>query len=643
MSAASDTAAIETHKFQAEVNQVLHLVIHSLYSHREIFLRELISNASDALDKLRFRAITEPELLRDEPALEIRIVPDERAGTLTVEDTGIGMTHDELVENLGTVAHSGSRALIEQLRKQGKDDLQLIGQFGVGFYSAYLVADRVEVVSRAAGQSQAWKWSSDAHDTFTVEPAERGTRGTAVTLYLKSEHREFLQPWRLRELITRYSDYVSHPIKLAVSKNDTTPETVNRASALWQRPRSEITSEQYEEFYKHLTHSDEAPLAYTHFKVEGGQQFAGLLFIPRSRPFDLDWPRGRRGVRLYVKRVFVMEDCEQLLPQWLRFVRGVVDSDDLPLNVSREMLQDSAVVRAIRKQVVRKTLDLLDELARERPSDYETFWRTFGAVLKEGLSLEWEHRDRLAELVRYDSSREAGLTSLADYVSRMPAEQEAIYYILGESTKAVARSPHLEALRARGYEVLYLTDPVDEWAVQALGQYKGKKLVSAMQADLPIARTEEEKKAREERTRTLEPLLQRMTEALGERVREVRLSDRLTDSPCCLVLPEGAHHAYVERLLREHGREVPHVKRILEVNGRHPLIEHLRGLVERGEDPARVSDWIEVLYDQALLTEGNRLEDPNAFARRLTTLLTEAATGARADTGAKREEREASG
>jgi molecular chaperone HtpG len=628
MSAASETPATETHRFQAEVSQVLNLVIHSLYTHKEVFLRELISNASDALDKLRFRALTEPDLLRDEPTLEIRVIPDQATGTLTVEDTGVGMTHDELVRNLGTIAHSGTRALLEQLQKQGTKDLQLIGQFGVGFYSAYLVADRVEVTSRAAGESAAWTWRSDAHDTFTVEPASRSTRGTSVVLHLKEEHREFLQPYRLRELIARYSDYVGHPIKLRTrSEGAGTFETVNRASALWQRPRSEVTREQYEEFYKHLTHADEPPLAYTHFKVEGTQEFAGLLFVPRSRPFDLDLPRGRRGVRLYVKRVLIMEDCEQLLPQWLRFVRGVVDSDDLPLNVSRETLQDSAVVRAIRKQLTKRTLDLLDEVARDRAEDYATFWRAFGAVLKEGLTVDWEYKDRLAELVRYESSRDGGLVSLAEYVSRMPEGQEAIYYVLGESARAVASSPHLEALRARGYEVLYMTDPVDEWAVQGLGEYKGKKLVSAMQADLKLGASAEEQQAREARAGQLGPLLEKVRAVLGERVREVRLSERLTDSPCCLALPQGAHHAYVERLLREHGREVSHTKRVFEINPSHPLIEHLRALHARDPESPRLADWIELLYDQALLTEGSRLEDPNAFARRMTTLLTETAAG----------------
>ncbi|HSP80762.1 MAG TPA: molecular chaperone HtpG, partial [Myxococcaceae bacterium] len=432
----------ETHTFQAEINQLLNLVINSLYSHKEIFLRELVSNASDALDKLRFRSVTEPELLEGEPALEIRLLPDAEKGTLTIEDTGIGMTHDELVKNLGTIAHSGSREFLELVQQRGQKDVNLIGQFGVGFYSAYLVADRVEVVSRAAGKDgQAWRWSSDAKGSFTVEPAERATRGTSITLHLKEDQKEFLDGWRLRSLVTQYSDYVSHPIKLEVEKStgegeekktEKSLEVVNKASALWQRAKSEITDEQYQEFYKHLSHDWEPPLAWTHFRTEGNQVFTGLLFVPKHPPFDLNSPT-QRGVRLFVKRVLIMDSCEELLPQWLRFVRGVVDSDDLPLNVSREMLQDSAVVQAIRKHVTKKTLDLLEKLAKDKPEDYRKFWEGFGTVLKEGLAVEAEHREKLGNLLRYESTREEGLTSLAEYVGRMKEGQEAIYYVFGET------------------------------------------------------------------------------------------------------------------------------------------------------------------------------------------------------------------
>jgi molecular chaperone HtpG len=556
------------------------------------------------------------------------------------------MSHDELVKNLGTIAHSGSREFLEMVTQRGQKDVNLIGQFGVGFYSAYLVADRVEVVSRAAGKDQpAWRWTSEAKGSFTVEPAERTSRGTSVTLYLKEDQKEFLDEWRLRSLITQYSDYVGHPIKLRVEKDSdvidaatgektktTELETVNKASALWQRPKSELTDEQYQEFYKHLTHDFEPPLTWTHFKTDGHQQFTGLIFVPKRRPFDMDSQQKRRGVRLFVKRVFIMDDCEELLPPWLRFVRGVVDSDDLPLNVSRELLQDSAVVRSIRKHVVKKTLDQLEKLAKDKPEDYLAFWKNFGAILKEGLAADSEQREKLGALVRYESSRDEGLTSLADYVSRMKEGQQAIYYVFGESRKALEGSPHLESLRKRGYEVLFLTDPVDEWAAQGLREFNGKPLVSALQADLKLQETDEEKREKEQHAQGLKGLTERIKEVLKESVREVRVSDRMTDSPVCLVLPEGSSPAFLERLLREHGKGAPRAKRILEVNPTHPVIEHLRKLHEQDAGSAQVGEWIELLHDQALLTEGSTLEDPNRFAKRMTGLLTQLASLAVAPT-----------
>jgi molecular chaperone HtpG len=626
----------ETHSFQAEINQLLNLVINSLYSHKEIFLRELISNASDALDKLRFRSVTEPDLLEGEPALEVRIIPDREKHLLTIEDTGIGMTHDELVKNLGTIAHSGSREFLETLAQRGQKEAHLIGQFGVGFYSAYLVADQVEVVSRPPGKdAAAWRWASDARGTFTVEPAERTTRGTSVTLHIKQEHADFLQEWRLRTLVKQYSDYVGHPIKLQVTKTagegdakktEAVLEEVNKASALWQRVKSEITDEQYKEFYTHLTHDYQAPLAWTHFKAEGAHQFAGILFIPRHAPLDLNSPV-RRGVRLFVKRVFVMDNCEELLPQWLRFVRGVIDSDDLPLNVSRETLQDSQVVQAIRKHVVKKAIDLLEKVAKERPEDYRELWKEFGSVLKEGLATDHEHREKLGPLVRYESSRDEGLVSLAEYVSRMKEGQAAIYYAFGESKKAVAGSPHLERLKKSGYEVLFMVEPVDEWAAQGLREFEGKPLVSVMHADLKIAETEEEKKEKEKWSEGFKGLAERMKQVLAEQVREVRATARLTDSPCCLVFPEGGSHAYMERLLRERGHALPRVKRILEVNPEHPAIAHLASLYAKDPQSTQFTEWVEMLYDQALLTEGSSLEDPNRFARRVAVLMSQVAAG----------------
>jgi molecular chaperone HtpG len=629
--AAPAPTAAETFRFQAEVNQLLHIVVHSLYSHKEIFLRELVSNASDAIDKLKFRALTEHDLLGEEKEFEIRIRPDRERKTITIEDTGVGMTRDELVQNLGTIAHSGTRKFLEAIReKDASRDLSLIGEFGVGFYASYLVAEEVEVVSRAAGATEAWKWTSDAKGSFTVEPAERAARGTAVTLKLRDDQAEFLDEWRLRDLVERYSDYVSHPIKLEVErekdgKKEKTLEVINAASALWRRPKAEIKDEQYDEFYKHLTHDWERPLARTHFKVEGNNEFTGLLFVPKRPPFDLFDRNKRRGVRLFVKRVFIMDDCEELLPEYLRFVRGVIDSDDLPLNVSRELLQQAELVRTIRRHVTKKTLDLLEELAKERPADYADFWKAYGAVLKEGLHFDHENRARIAKLCRFDTTRDEGLVALADYVGRMQPGQEAIYYVIGESRKALAGSPHIERLRKKGIEVLLLTDAVDEWAVEGLREFEGKKLVSAMKADLKVGETDEEKKAREEKAGALKPLCERFQAVLKEHVSEVRASERLEESPVCLVVPPGGLHAHMERLLRAHDREVPPAKRILELNPHHPLIAHLDALEKKEPGSAKLTEWIELLHDQALITEGSPIADPARFARGMTALLLEAA------------------
>ena len=613
----------KNHSFQAEVAQVLHLVVHSLYSNKEIFLRELVSNASDAIDKLRFRAVTEPDLLKDEPALEIRIRPDAEAKAIRIEDTGCGMTEDELVEFLGTVAHSGSRALLEKITQGGEAKaLSLIGQFGVGFYSAFLVADRVEVVSRAAGAEGATRWISEAKEGFTTEPAERATRGTEITLFLKPEHEEFLESWRLRELVLRYSDYVRYPIFVERKGKDNARELeqVNRASALWQRPRSEITDEQYNELYKHIAHDAEEPLARTHFRIEGNMEFVGLLYLPRHPPFDLYDPSKRRGVRLFVKRVLILDDCAELLPPHLRFLRGIIDSDDLPLNVSRELLQDSSVLRAIKKQVTKKALEMLEDLAKERPDDYATFTRTFGAVLKEGAATG-ERDEKLAALFRFDTTRSDKLSSLDEYVERMPEEQKAVYYLHGGSREALGSSPYLEALAKKGFEVLLMSDPVDEFAVSGIREWKGKKLVSAMQADLDLDSTEEEKKAREEHRGKLSALVARASAVLEGRVKEVRLSDRLTDSPACLVLGPGGTPAYIESMLRAAGRPVPPSPRILELNATHPLVEKLGLRADNATNDEALTEFIEVLYDQAKLAEGSPIDNPSLYARRVASLL----------------------
>ena len=615
-----------TRPFEAEVAEVLRLVVTSLYSHSDVFLRELVSNASDALDKLRFRSIQEPDLLAADETLRIRVEADAEARTLTVWDNGIGMSAEELAENLGTIARSGTREFAQRLQAARQSEgrgVELIGQFGVGFYSAFLVADRVEVVSRAAGSGGAHRWSSDGKETYTVEPAERDVPGTTVILYLKNDELEFLEPGRLRSLIVRYSDYIGHPIELAKSadaKKEPEFERVNRASALWQRPPKEVTPEQYEELYKHLVHDWEAPLARRHFRAEGTQEFVGLLFVPRRPPLDLFDPKGSRGLRLHVKRVFVMDDCEELLPRWLRFIRGVVDSEDLPLNVSRETLQDSRIVRTIRKQVIGQALGMLEELAAERAADYETFWKAFGVVLKEGVVVDSDHRDRLRQLLRYESSGDRGLVSLDGYVEQMSEAQPAIYYVSGTSRAVLAASPHLEALRARDYEVLFMTDPVDPFVADALSEHKGKPLVSATGDDLRLP-DKGEGSADEPDD---DPVLERFRTVLGDRVAAVRRSTRLTDSAVCLVVGEGMLDPHVERLLRAQNADVPVSKRTVEVNLAHPVVQNLKALAQREPESPRLADWIEVLYGQALIAEGSPIEDAAAFSRRLTTLLKEA-------------------
>jgi molecular chaperone HtpG len=631
------------HSFQAEVGRVLSLVINSLYSNKEIFLRELISNASDALDKLRFRAITEPKLLEGESELVIRLRADKERGVLVIEDTGIGMTEAELIENLGTIARSGSQAFLAKLEEGAKKDVSIIGQFGVGFYSAYLVADRVEVISRAAGvtgegSGKAFRWSSNGKDTFVVEAAERASRGTTLELHLKEEQKQLLDPWALRDLVRRYSDYIAYPIELETSedvkadekdatKGETKRERINKGAALWQRPKSEITDEQYDELYHHLTHDFEGPLARTHFRVEGNLEFVGLLWIPKQAPFDLDDPRKQRGVRLFVKRVLVMDDCDAVLPQWLRFARGLVDSDDLPLNVSRELLQESSTLRTIKKAITKRVVDLLDEIAMEKPEDYKTFWSTFGRILKEGLVVDGEWKERLAKLTRWasTSSSDAGdLVSLDQYVERMKEGQDAIYYVTGESRDLLLGSPYLEALKARGYEVLLMTDAVDTWAAEAIASFGGKKLVNAMRADVKLPSTDDDTKKAEEASKGFEPLLAVAKKALSGKVADVRTSARLVDSPAVLTLAHGAMPAHLEKVLRQSGKEVPRGKRELELNPAHPAVKRLAAIAAENPSDPRLDDFIFVLYEQSLVAEGSPLEDPNGFAKRLTSLLTQA-------------------
>jgi molecular chaperone HtpG len=633
--------------FKAEVSQLLKLLVNSLYSNPEVFVRELISNASDALDKLRFDSLSKPDLMPSGTTLAVRIIPDAEQKTLTFSDNGIGMGPKELEENLGTLARSGTRQFVEALESaRSADKPQLIGQFGVGFYSAFLVADRVDVVSRAAGSSEAFRWSSDAKESFTITPAEREEQGTSVILHIKPELQEYLETFRLRQLVERYSDYIPHSIEIqkakagaereqegkeAEAKAHPEFERVNQASALWRRPQKELTAEQYTGFYKHLTHDWEEPIAYRHFQVEGTQMFYALLFVPKRPPFDLYDSESKHGVRLHVKRVFVMDDCSDLVPRYLRFVRGVVDSEDLPLNVSREMLQDSSAVRVIKKQLTNHTLSLLEELRKDDAEKYNGFWASYGTVLKEGLHFAETERNRIAKLVQYQSSAAEGWTTFEGYVSRMKPEQKAIYYAAGASRQLIESGPHLEGLRKRGFEVLYMTDPIDPFAISTLNEFEGKPIVNAMTENLDLGDESESSGKADDDQKKDGPgssertsLLAHMKAVLGDKVAEVRASKRLTDSPTCLVIAEGGMAPHIEQMLRARKMDVPLVKRILEVNTGHPVVANLDQVFQAAKDSDDVRSWIRTLYDQALIAEGSPLDDPADFARRLTALVQKA-------------------
>jgi len=633
----ADSATLESHAFQAETSELLNLVINSLYTKKEVFLRELVSNASDALDKARIKSLTDHDLLGDDKDLEISISTDAEAGTVTISDNGIGMSKEELTNNLGTIAKSGSKEFAKALSGDASKDANLIGQFGVGFYSAFLVADEVQVTSRAAKSDEAWTWSSQAKGEFSIQAGEREGRGTSIVLHLKDDQKEYSDGYRLSNLIKRYSDFVGYPIKLErtettgegdEAETSVTTETVNKAKALWTRSKDDITDEQYEEFYKHVSHDWEAPLARTHFTIEGSQLFTGLLFLPKRPPFDLHMRDSASGIKLHVKRVFVMDDCDALLPEYLRFVRGVVDSDDLPLNVSREVLQQDRLVGQIKKQVTKKVLAMVEELADEREEDYLKFWGDFGKVLKEGIHSDFANKDRIAKLLRYQSSTQDAQTSLAAYIERMPEGQESIYYIAGPDADFLRSSPHIEGLKAKGYEVLFFTDPVDEWVASSLPEFEGKKLVSATKGEIELEeKSEEEAKERDE---TFGTLLATAKEILGERVEGIRMSDRLTDSPVCLVSGEQAAGANMERILAAAGAGagIPGFGgRTLEINAKHPLINVINGLMGEQEHAAKVKDWVELLYDQALLTEGSKIKDPAGFAQRMNALLLQVGQG----------------
>ena len=619
------TASTETRKFEAEVAQVLHLVTHSLYSHKEIFLRELISNASDACDKLRFESIAHPELLAGEGELHIDVSWDEQARTVTVRDNGIGMSRDEVVANIGTIASSGTRRFLEAMSGEQKADARLIGQFGVGFYSAFVVADKVTVLTRRAGApvGEGVKWESDGKGEYSLDQLELGERGTTVILHLKADEDEFLKRWQLSSLIRKYSDHVAFPIRMPKEENGKPTaewETVNDAGALWTKPRSEISDEDYQSFYKSLGHDFNDALAWTHNRVEGSQSFTTLLYLPAQPPFDLmmGGRDERKGLKLYIKRVFIMDAAEELLPNYLRFVRGVVDADDLPLNVSREILQHNRQLERIKAACVKRVLDLVEKLSRDDPEKFAAFIKSFGNTLKEGVSEDANNRERIAKLLRYASTKGEGAsqaTSFDDYVGRMKVGQDAIWYITADSYKAAAGSPQLEAFKARDIEVLLMSDRIDEWMLGSLSEYGGKPLKNVAKGEVPL--DEADKQKQEETVKAAEPLLKRLKDLLGERVGEVKVSARLTDSPSCLALSDYEMAPHLARLLREAGHDMPESKPTLEINPAHALVKR----VEAEADEAKARDLATLLLEQAEIAAGAPLPDPAGFVQRMNRVL----------------------
>jgi molecular chaperone HtpG len=627
----------EKHEFQAEVREVLNLMIHSLYSNREIFLRELISNASDACDKLRFKALQNAEMLGGDSELKIEIDIDEKAGLVTVRDNGIGMSRQEVIENIGTIARSGTKKFLENANENKEFNANLIGQFGVGFYSSFIVADKVTLLTRAAGSdaSDGVRWESDGTGEYSISQVELPKQGTEVTLHLREDAKEFKTPWNIRSLVQKYSDHIGFPIYMKAEplpKTDkteekaTTPEweAVNQSSALWTLQKSEISSDEYQAFYKHVSHDFEDALSWSHNQVEGSQNYTSLLYVPSRAPMDMMMQRDeRRGLRLYVKRVFIMDAAEQLLPHYLRFIRGVIDSDDLPLNVSRELLQENKLVGKIRSAVVRRSLDLLQRLADKEVEKFNTFWDEFGNVLKEGLVEDMVNREKIAKLLRFSSTYNAAReqrVSLEDYVSRMQEGQDVIWYVTAENRKAAENSPHLEIFRKKGIEVLLMSDRIDEWAMGYFNEFEGKKMRSIAKGDVDLESEEEKKEDKEQENAERAPLLKRLSEALSGEVNEVRASKRLTESASCLVLNEQELAMHMRRMLEQAGQTLPDSKPALEVNLDHPLLKQVSAV----ESDEEFKDWAELLFEQAVLAEGGQLEDPAGFVQRVNRLMLKA-------------------
>jgi len=641
----------QTKSFQTEVSQLLDLVIHSLYSNKEIFLRELISNASDAIDRARFAAVSDSAIEEPEGGWKIKLVPNKEEKTLSIVDNGIGMNAEDLEANIGTIANSGTKAFLKELAAaDAADRPELIGQFGVGFYASFMVADKVELISRKAGEDQAWKWTSSGDGTYEIEEAERDTFGTTITLHMKQEEGEeaegeedFTQEYKLRQIVKQYSDYIAFPVVMDVTRKEkdeeaseegedpvykdvTEEETLNSMKAIWTRNKSEVEEDEYHQFYKGAFHDYEDPQEVIHWRAEGTTEFTGMLFLPSKAPFDLFYNEEAKGLHLYVKRVFIMNDCKELLPSYLRFVRGVVDSSDLNLNVSREILQSNPLVRRIGKNVTSKVLSTLKSMQDKRPEEYEAFWKEFGRVLKEGMHVDFANKDKISHLLRFESSKtDAGETiNLKDYLDRMQPDQKEIYYLTGESREVVENSPLLEAFRKKDLEVLFLTDTIDEWVIPALTDYEEKplKAIHRGQVDLDSDEEKQEKEEkRKEAEETYKPVLEALKTSLGEKIKDVRLSDRLTDSASVLVADDSGIDANMERMMKAMGQVAPEVKRTLELNPEHPVMAKLKTMVETESENSDVSEYGELLYDQALLTEGSPLPNPALFAQRVSNLM----------------------
>jgi molecular chaperone HtpG len=598
----------QTMEFQAEVKQLLHLMIHSLYSHKEIFLRELISNSSDAIDKARFESLTQIDLLGGDSQFKIQLTVDKEAKIIRLEDNGVGMSREELIANIGTIASSGTRKFLQQLQDDKKKDFSLIGQFGVGFYSVFMVADKVTLTTKRLGaEGPGIRWESTGDGSYTLEEVEKEGRGTILEIHMKEDEKEFLEDWKVRQIVRKYSEYITHPIVLHTEEDKKPKEEIlNDKPPIWRRSKSEITQEQYDEFYKHLSFDQEGPLAQTHNQVEGQLEYTSLLYVPPKAPYDLFHPEKQNGLSLYVRRVFIMNDCKELLPPYLRFMKGIVDSEDLPLNVSREILQKNAVIQKINKATTKKVLNLLETMAQENPEKYTTFWKEFGSVMKEGFHLNFDNLDELKRLIRFESSQtQAGsFTSLAEYIGRMKSEQKDIYFLTGESRAAVEKSPHLEVFKKKDIEVLFLIDPIDEWVTQSLTEFDGKKLVHVAKGDLDLGELgKEEKKQQKEAEGKYKKFMGHFEKNLEDTLKEVRVTTRLSDSPCVLVTGENDMGANMERILKMANQKVSAQKRILEINPDHPIIQKLQGLWSENADDARLGEWYRVLVDQALFPQ----------------------------------------